>query len=63
LLNGIQQQKEVKDPVRSSQAFYSVEIGDTLVFNDLRFGQIIGWHNPKERFVFHYFLQPPGQIG
>jgi inner membrane protein len=33
--------------------------GDTLVLNDLRFGQIIGWKDPKEKFVFHYFLQYP----
>jgi inner membrane protein len=32
---------------------------DTLVFNDLRFGQIIGWEEPTERFVFHYFLSHP----
>ncbi|HEY0732729.1 MAG TPA: metal-dependent hydrolase, partial [Chitinophagaceae bacterium] len=29
---------------------------DTLVFNDLRFGQIVGWHDPRERFAFHYYL-------
>jgi inner membrane protein len=41
-----------------SQGYYTVEKwGDTLVFNDLRFGQIIGWDDPKERFVFHYFLR------
>lgn len=44
-----------------SQGFYTVEKwGDTLVFSDLRFGQILGWQDPKERFVFHYFLQHPG---
>jgi inner membrane protein len=32
---------------------------DTLVFNDLRFGQMIGWKDPSARFVFHYFLQHP----
>ncbi|MCP2937538.1 hypothetical protein NK983_33070, partial [Salmonella enterica subsp. enterica serovar Typhimurium] len=32
---------------------------DTLVFNDLRFGQIIGWENKRGRFVFHYYLQHP----
>jgi len=50
----------VQDLIRFSQGFYTIENwGDTLVFNDLRFGQIIGWHDPKERFVFHYFLQLP----
>jgi len=61
LLSGIRQQEDVQDLIRFSQGFYTVENwGDTLVFNDLRFGQIIGWHDPKERFVFHYFLQRPG---
>lgn len=42
---------------RFSQGYYTIEKwGDTLVFNDLRFGQVIGWHDPKERFAFHYFL-------
>ena len=46
--------------LRFSQGYYTVEHwGDTLVFNDLRFGQIVGWHNPKERFAFHYFLSHP----
>jgi inner membrane protein len=37
--------------------FYTAELwGDTLVFNDLRFGQMKGWMDPRERFVFHYFV-------
>ncbi|HEX6913628.1 MAG TPA: metal-dependent hydrolase [Chitinophagaceae bacterium] len=43
---------------RFSQGFYTVQKWhDTLVFNDLRFGQIVGWHDPNEKFVFHYFIQ------
>lgn len=46
--------------IRFSQEFYTIEKWDnTLVFNDLRFGQIMGWRDPKGRFVFHYFLQEP----
>jgi inner membrane protein len=46
--------------IRFSRQFYTVEKwSDTLVFNDLRFGQIIGWKNPEEKFVFHYYLQHP----
>jgi inner membrane protein len=42
---------------RFSQGYYTADQwGDTTVFNDLRFGQIVGWHNPQERFVFHYYL-------
>lgn len=52
--------EEIINLKKFSKGFYTVEEwGDTLVFNDLRFGQIIGWHNPKEKFVFHYFLQHP----
>jgi inner membrane protein len=43
---------------RFSKGYYTAEQwGDTLVFNDLRFGQIGGWDNSSERFVFHYLLQ------
>jgi inner membrane protein len=46
--------------VRFSQQFYTVErYRDTLVFNDLRFGQEIGWEDPKGKFAFHYYLQYP----
>lgn len=45
---------------RFSQGFYTVEKwGDTTVFNDLRFGEMRGWEDPKARFVFHYYLQYP----
>jgi inner membrane protein len=47
---------------RFSQGFYTVEEwGDTVVFNDLRFGEMKGWEDPKARFVFHYFLQKPDE--
>ena len=60
-LNPIRENDDVKNLIRFSMGFYTVEKwGDTLVFNDLRFGQIIGWHDPKERFVFHYFLEREG---
>jgi inner membrane protein len=43
-----------------SQGYYTVEYyADTLVFNDLRFGQITGWHDPTARFAFHYYLNYP----
>jgi inner membrane protein len=58
LLEPVKNQKEVSNLVRFSRGFYTVENwNDTLVFNDLRFGQMIGWYNPEEKFVFHYFLQ------
>lgn len=59
-LDTIANHSDVSYLKRFSNGFYTVEKwGDTLVFNDLRFGQIIGWQDPKERFVFHYFLQHP----
>ncbi len=58
LLDPVHNHEELQKLIRFSQGFYTAEKwNDTLVFNDLRFGQIIGWHNPEEKFVFHYFLQ------
>ncbi|HLZ86362.1 MAG TPA: metal-dependent hydrolase [Puia sp.] len=55
-------QPDVHYLLRFSQGFYTVEEwGDTVVFNDLRFGEMKGWEDPKARFVFHYFLQRPGE--
>ena len=60
LLKPVAGDEELNKLLRFSQQFYTVEKwNDTLVFNDLRFGQIIGWEKPKERFVFHFYLQYP----
>jgi inner membrane protein len=57
LLDRVDDHEEVQLLKRFSQGFFTTEQrGDTLVFNDLRFGQIIGWMDPKEEFVFHYYL-------
>ena len=61
LLDSIHDNEEVQKLKRFSQGFYTVEAWhDTLVFNDLRFGQVVGWKDPDEKFVFHYFLKKPG---
>src|SRR5436190_1696535 len=58
LLDSVAAHEELQKLKRFSQKFYTVEKwNDTLVFNDLRFGQIMGWHDPKGKFVFHYFLK------
>ena len=58
MLDTIKNNEDLQKLIRFSQQFYTVEnIHDTLLFNDVRFGQIIGWQNPKGKFVFHYFLQ------
>jgi inner membrane protein len=60
LLDPVDDHEEVQLLKRFSQGYYTAESrGDTLVFNDLRFGQIIGWMDPTEEFVFHYFLDHP----
>jgi inner membrane protein len=54
--------KDLRQLVRFSQGFYTAELSDRgVVFNDLRFGQIMGWQNPDAHFVFHYYLQQPGE--
>ena len=62
LLKQVNDHEDLQKLIRFSQQFYTVEKwNDTLVFNDLRFGQILGWQKPRERFVFHYFLQHPDE--
>lgn len=58
LLTPVSNHEDLQKLIRFSKQFYTVEYwSDTLVFNDLRFGQIIGWKDSRERFVFHYFLE------
>jgi inner membrane protein len=50
---------EIAQLVRFSQGYYTLSWkADTLVFNDLRFGQMLGWQNPRAEFSFHYYLSP-----
>jgi inner membrane protein len=59
LLSIVKNKSDVTKLIRFSQQFYTLEQhADTILFNDLRFGQIIGWQNPGERFAFYYYLQP-----
>ncbi len=58
LLQSYDDHTELNKLKRFSKGYYTAEKwGDTLVFNDLRFGQMIGWQDPKQNFVFHYFLR------
>ncbi len=60
LLESVADHEDVQHLKRFSQGYYTVEHwGDTLVFNDLRFGQMIGWRDRRGKFVFHYFLSHP----
>ena len=52
--------EELHKLIRFSKEFYTIEKWDsTLVFNDLRFGQMMGWQDNAGKFVFHYYLQEP----
>lgn len=54
--------RDVQKLLRFSQGYYTIQQwGDSLVFNDLRFGQMAGWSDPAANFVFHYFLEYPDQ--
>ena len=60
LLNPVDQFIGVDDLIRFSKGYYTVDrVDSTIVFNDLRFGQIRGWDNPKSPFVFRFYLQKP----
>lgn len=60
LLQPYRQQHEVQQLITFSQGYYTTQYyNDTLVFNDLRFGQVTGWMNPANRFAFYYYLQQP----
>lgn len=60
LLSLVRDQEEVEELKRFSQGYYTIERWhDTLVFNDLRFGQVIGWHDPAQKFAFHFYLDHP----
>ncbi|HEY4936421.1 MAG TPA: metal-dependent hydrolase [Puia sp.] len=53
-------QKDLKELIRFSKGYYTAELTEQgIVFNDLRFGQIMGWQNRDAHFVFHYYLQNP----
>lgn len=59
-LDPVKDVEEVHRLIRFSQGYYVIEkVDSALLFNDLRFGQMIGWQNPNNGFVFHYYLQRP----
>ena len=60
LLKPFYGQHDLQQLIRFSQGYYTAELtAQGVVFNDLRFGQIMGWQNPDANFVFHYYLQKP----
>ncbi|HEX5111206.1 MAG TPA: metal-dependent hydrolase [Saprospiraceae bacterium] len=60
ILKPFAENDDVRRLLQFSQQYYTVEKWhDTIVFNDLRFGQETGWDNPNNKFVFHYYLNFP----
>ena len=60
LLDSIHDHEDVQHLIRFSEGYYIVsQYQDRLVFNDLRFGQMMGWSDPRAPFVFYYFLEHP----
>jgi inner membrane protein len=57
LLDGVRDSTDVRLLLRFAQGFHTVERREgTLVFNDLRFGQVNGWADREGAFVFHWAL-------
>jgi inner membrane protein len=64
LLKSYQSRSDVQVLLKFARGYYTLDRWqDTLVFNVLRFGEIKGWDDPQARFVFHYFLDYPGENG
>lgn len=57
-LNEIAAHEDFQKLVRFSQGYYIVNtINNQIIFNDLRFGQMFGWEDFNNDFVFHYLLK------
>ncbi len=57
LLQHYKASKKVNNLIRFGHGYYSVQQqNDTLLFNVLRFGQVLGWQNANAPFTFHYYL-------
>jgi inner membrane protein len=62
LLNPIHDHEDLQHLKRFSKNYYVVaQKNDSLVFSDIRFGQVFGWNNPDAPFVFQYHLEHPDQ--
>ena len=59
LLQNVDEKVNVKELVLFADHYYTVnKVNDTLTFNVLRFGQVLGWEYPNNRFAFQYYLNP-----
>ena len=61
LLQRVLYAENVQRLVRVTDQYFTVENkGDSLLFNDLRFGQNNGWYNSEGNFIFSYFIIKDG---
>ncbi|TKK70351.1 metal-dependent hydrolase [Ilyomonas limi] len=59
LLQQVDVKVNVKGLLHFADKYYTVEkVNDTLIFDVLRFGQVLGWQDAKAPFAFQYFLNP-----
>jgi inner membrane protein len=60
LLQPLYLYRDLQELIQFSQGYYTAEVSNQgVVFNDLRFGQMMGWQNPAAGFAFHFYLQSP----
>jgi len=60
LFNGYRNTEDLALLKRFSRGYYTAEQWhDTLVFNNLCFGEIVGWCEQQPKFVCHYYMQYP----
>jgi inner membrane protein len=60
LLQMYKSDHDVHQLVKFSQDFFVIKQSkDTLIFNDLRFGEIAGWSSNQPEYVFHYYINHP----
>lgn len=60
LLKSVSNQDDATKLKQFSQGYYTIEtVEETVVLNDLRFGQIAGWDTPRAKFIFYFFLEKP----
>lgn len=57
----VRAQESLEDMVTFADEFYTMEKhNDTIVLYVLRFGQMVGWHDPNQKFCFYYYCDRPG---
>jgi inner membrane protein len=62
LLKPVADHADLQILLRFSKGYYNIQqLHDTLVFNDIRFGQMIGWKDARAPFAFYYYLQHPSE--